>query len=188
VRLQNTTTTTITTSAAVAAAAAASTAPAEAAAWAGEEAGGAGVEAITNMIWDPEKPYRLHVSGACGSCCTCDFTWKVSSHNAANHARDGCTVAVVDGDSLLLTPLNYSLCPPPMAPVTMALPACAQSVGFAPTGEMAVHLANGCIQVFACPFPVPEEADEYVGERFILLSSFLLLLSCFPFQRCLTYI
>lgn len=78
---------------------------------------------VASVMWDAEHAYVLHLLTAAG--CYIQYTWywdiDVSSDS---------TVAVIDGDKVLVTPMANMVVPPPMSAYQLVLPAAANQVFF----------------------------------------------------------
>ncbi|WIA32299.1 hypothetical protein OEZ86_003144 [Tetradesmus obliquus] len=85
-----------------------------------------------SVAWDEALPGRLHVVAGSGSYSVMDVGWDV-----AVSARG--TAAVIDGHTLLITPLRHGQVPPPMAAVRAVLPRPANAVAWL-DGDVAADL------------------------------------------------
>ncbi|TYZ65214.1 hypothetical protein PybrP1_003989 [[Pythium] brassicae (nom. inval.)] len=115
---------------------------------------------LLQFMWDDEYATRLHMltldagrgggSGG-GALLQEEFVWDVSrserdvlSRSASATTVSGVVTGVIDGSTLLLTPLHQALVPPPMALHQLAFPAVVNAVVFDSQSEaLAVLLATG---------------------------------------------
>ncbi|KAL2642617.1 hypothetical protein R1flu_010204 [Riccia fluitans] len=74
-----------------------------------------------NVFWDPEKPFYIMLWTALGCLRRMSLCWKSS-------VLEGETSFVIDGDSLLVTPLFLSVIPPPMYSFRITFPVSIQTV------------------------------------------------------------
>ncbi|KAJ3416474.1 hypothetical protein HDV05_001632 [Chytridiales sp. JEL 0842] len=109
-----------------------------------------GDDPIVSLVWDPESSLRLYLLSASGMLRLHEYvpTIQTSSSPASTAPT---TVAVTDGDTLLLTPFRDSNVPPPMCTIRLPSASCAVStVAFGESGDgddMAILLADGSIHV-----------------------------------------
>jgi elongator complex protein 1 len=73
-------------------------------------------ERCTKIAFDDEDPYLMDILLQNGEWRECKLRWEVSNVDPFG------TAVVVDGDQLLLTPLEKALVPPPMAAAAISLP------------------------------------------------------------------
>lgn len=109
---------------------------------------------VVSVMWDAEHAYVLHVVTGAGH--YIQYTWYWGN----DVSSDG-TVAVIDGDKILVTPMATMVVPPPMSAYQLVLPAAANQVFFFSsssseqseslcilTEDIGVVLVNGQIAVF----------------------------------------
>ncbi|KAL3695969.1 hypothetical protein R1sor_010045 [Riccia sorocarpa] len=105
-------------------------------------------EEKVNFFWDPEKPLSIMLWTAVGSLRKIDLCWKSS-------VIEGETSFVIDGDSLLVTPLFLSVIPPPMYSFKIGFAAPVQTVTafLDNTGRclVAAALADGSLGIITLP-------------------------------------
>ncbi|XP_024116076.1 elongator complex protein 1 isoform X1 [Oryzias melastigma] len=70
--------------------------------------------APVSVCWDPERPLRLHVVTCSWTCITYDWSW-TTDQSAGPDAADNASVAVIDGDKILVTTFRQTVVPPPMS-------------------------------------------------------------------------
>lgn len=126
----------------------------------------AGTGKIYSYSWATEDPLRLFIAGTDGQVDRFDLERDVDVSQGLT-ACNLATVAVCDGDRLLLTPLRSTVVPPPMSAHTITFSAaidercCARHISFAPTGGpplLAVLFSNGSLRIFS--YPVYDTAIE----------------------------
>lgn len=83
------------------------------------------------ISWDLETGNKLHLICSGSKYINFEFSWRVD-HSNGRHQNDDAFVAVIDGDSLLMTSFRQSVIPPPMCGTTLKLDAPAMEVIFAP--------------------------------------------------------
>ncbi|XP_065836923.1 elongator complex protein 1-like isoform X2 [Oscarella lobularis] len=97
---------------------------------------------VAFLLWDPEIPYRLHVMTSDGGLFCYEFSW-TTNQSGGIAATNSCTVAVIDGAQLLLTPFKYRVVPPPIAAQTVKLPTPINQITFGPSGSVLALLSDG---------------------------------------------
>uniref|UniRef100_A0A8C4NMY7 Elongator complex protein 1 n=1 Tax=Eptatretus burgeri TaxID=7764 RepID=A0A8C4NMY7_EPTBU len=95
---------------------------------------------VAALCWDPERARKLHVLHADGTYMAFEWQW-VTDVSCAGGEKDDSSVAVIDGDRLLVTPFRFLVVPPPMAAWQALLPAPAMQVAFCPQQESPADLA-----------------------------------------------
>uniref|UniRef100_A0A672QR76 Elongator complex protein 1 n=1 Tax=Sinocyclocheilus grahami TaxID=75366 RepID=A0A672QR76_SINGR len=103
------------------------------------------------VCWDPEKPLRLHLLTRGWASYTYDWGWSTErSHGTDCH--DNASVAVIDGDKILVTTFRQCVIPPPMCAFELQLPVPVNLVTFRSqaqrTNELAALTADGHIYVY----------------------------------------
>ncbi|XP_064620717.1 putative elongator complex protein 1 isoform X2 [Lineus longissimus] len=89
---------------------------------------------VSCIQWDPDHTYDLHV--VCTKGRYLQYNWTLTTDSSHGRtAADLATVAVVDGDKLLLTPFRKAVVPPPMCAVEWQLPTAVDEVAFASVGN-----------------------------------------------------
>ncbi|XP_046881186.1 elongator complex protein 1 isoform X2 [Hypomesus transpacificus] len=103
------------------------------------------------VSWDPETPLRLHLVTRGWDALTYDWGWSTARSSGLD-ATDNASVAVIDGDKVLVTAFSQSVVPPPMCGYDLPLPAPANHVTFCcqaqRTNQLAVLTADGHVAVY----------------------------------------
>ncbi|KAI8344065.1 IKI3 family-domain-containing protein [Chlamydoabsidia padenii] len=86
---------------------------------------------IIGFSWDVELPLHAHIVGDDGRYHAYDFIWNVLTSTSTDHENSS-YVAVIDGDTALMTPFNYQNVPPPMCSLQVKANKCIQQVAFHP--------------------------------------------------------
>ncbi|KAI8929674.1 IKI3 family-domain-containing protein [Entophlyctis helioformis] len=126
----------------------------------------AGSTGYNCMLWDPEAPHRLHALLNDGEYRRFDYIPEVYTSSSLS-ASSSAVVAVIDGAKLLLTPFRHKNVPPPMSFASIALPAPAKFVAFAPSSAASVNaaailLADGTVH-FWDKIDQPSAAVQHLG-------------------------
>ncbi|KAL4228237.1 hypothetical protein ACF0H5_013670 [Mactra antiquata] len=77
---------------------------------------------VGGVIWDPENDNTLHVICKNGGYYQYMFAW-TTHHSNRNVVNDQAIVSVIDGATLLMTPMRDMVVPPPMSAYEIHLPA-----------------------------------------------------------------
>eukprot|EP00002_Diphylleia_rotans_P026807 TRINITY_DN5361_c0_g1_i1.p1 TRINITY_DN5361_c0_g1~~TRINITY_DN5361_c0_g1_i1.p1 ORF type:complete len:1221 (-),score=246.17 TRINITY_DN5361_c0_g1_i1:42-3704(-) len=96
------------------------------------------------FLWHEEKPYFISVLTADCFIHEFEFSWDTNI-SGGPEATNMSTAAVIDGASLMLTPLRRTLVPPPMCSATLLSSAPIQIVDFLSSGEIACVSSDGFI-------------------------------------------
>uniref|UniRef100_A0A8C1LBU3 Elongator complex protein 1 n=1 Tax=Cyprinus carpio TaxID=7962 RepID=A0A8C1LBU3_CYPCA len=103
------------------------------------------------VCWDPEKPLRLHLLTRGWASYTYDWGWS-TQRSHGNDCHDNASVAVIDGDKILVTTFRQCVIPPPMCAFELQLPVPVNLVTFHSqaqrTNELAALTADGHIYVY----------------------------------------
>ncbi|XP_014675329.1 PREDICTED: elongator complex protein 1-like, partial [Priapulus caudatus] len=105
---------------------------------------------IAVVEWDAEHALTLHIVFSGGKYVRNVYTWETCASSGLK-SDDLTSVAVIDGDKLLVTPFRNMVVPPPMCAFHVQLPAFVQQVAFqsAPnTNDMAILLSDGRIAIY----------------------------------------
>ena len=94
---------------------------------------------LTYVQFDAELAMRLHIGYTLNSACLCDSIDFLNRSTVA--ATEDCTIAVVNGNQCLLTPLGKAIVPPPMSKYQVASTAAIRHVIFYANIESAWGLA-----------------------------------------------
>ncbi|KAJ3588151.1 hypothetical protein NHX12_011746 [Muraenolepis orangiensis] len=90
------------------------------------------------VLWDPQRPLRLHVVTRGWACLAYDWGW-ATDRSAGLDAGDNANVAVIDGDKILVTTFRQGVVPPPMCSYDLQLTSPVNLVTFlysgTPSGE-----------------------------------------------------
>ncbi|XP_053405572.1 putative elongator complex protein 1 [Mercenaria mercenaria] len=107
-------------------------------------------QSIGAILWDPEQEYKLHV--ICKNGGYFQYTWAwTTTYSMGRCSEDQALVAVIDGASVLMTPMRHMVVPPPMSAYQLQLPAAVNQVMFAPppqSNNVAVVLVDNRVAVF----------------------------------------
>ncbi|PBP19397.1 IKI3 family protein [Diplocarpon rosae] len=98
------------------------------------------------LVWHPEKPLRLLIASS-DVVSILEYIFKISRSSTAPPNDHG-TVAVIDGQSLKITPLKMANVPPPMALHDLEVPSNAIDVAFSADGSLVAVLHQQGISVF----------------------------------------
>ncbi|GMH34369.1 hypothetical protein BSKO_02203 [Bryopsis sp. KO-2023] len=98
------------------------------------------------VCWDDQQELKLHIWTRSGSHKMLEF----ALDNVVSHRG---TAAIVDGDSVNITPFRHIVIPPPMAALCVTFPSAVQSVCFLenePVEGVAVALSSGHLALAIC--------------------------------------
>uniref|UniRef100_A0A3B5MHZ7 Elongator complex protein 1 n=1 Tax=Xiphophorus couchianus TaxID=32473 RepID=A0A3B5MHZ7_9TELE len=103
------------------------------------------------FCWDPERPLRLHVVTHSWTSIAYDWGWTTERSRGLD-VTDDASVAVIDGEKVLVTTFRQSVVPPPMCSFELQLKSPVNQVTFLcqteRTNQIAVFTSNGQISVF----------------------------------------
>ncbi|CAG04536.1 unnamed protein product [Tetraodon nigroviridis] len=103
------------------------------------------------VCWDPESPLRLQVVTRGWSSITYDWGW-TTERSPGLDAADSASVAVIDGDKVLVTTFRQGVVPPPMCSFALQLPSPVNQVSFhgkpPRTNQLAALTSDGHISVY----------------------------------------
>ncbi|EDV26443.1 uncharacterized protein TRIADDRAFT_22184, partial [Trichoplax adhaerens] len=123
---------------------------------------------IACIQWDTDVSYRLHIATFGGKYLQYNWYWDVD-YSQAHVAGNLSSVAVIDGDRLLVTPFSIMVMPPPMSAYYIKAESSINQVCFGPSGisnDFAIVLANMNIAIYTyCDGP-----DTLTNEKSIKLS------------------
>ncbi|KAM9377431.1 elongator complex protein 1 [Pholidichthys leucotaenia] len=104
------------------------------------------------VCWDPVAPLRLHVITQSWTTITYDWGW-ITERSPGLDVTDNASVAVIDGERVLVTTFRQSVVPPPMCSFELQLKSPVNEVTFLcrpqGTNQLAALTANGQISVFS---------------------------------------
>uniref|UniRef100_A0A665V8C4 Elongator complex protein 1 n=1 Tax=Echeneis naucrates TaxID=173247 RepID=A0A665V8C4_ECHNA len=104
------------------------------------------------VCWDPEHPLKLHLVTRSWTSITYDWGW-TTERSPGLDATDNASVAVIDGDKILVTTFRQCVVPPPMCSFELQLKSAVNQVTFLcqpqRTNELAAFTANGQISVYS---------------------------------------
>ncbi|KAM3867334.1 elongator complex protein 1 [Diretmus argenteus] len=127
-------------------------------------------EAPACVSWDPERPLRLHVVTCGWTSITYDWAW-TTERSPGLDATDNASVAVIDGDRILVTAFRQCVVPPPMCSYDLQLTSPVNQVTFLcqpqRTNQLAAFTADGQISVFS-PDPSDQPGKTADGFRKVL--------------------
>uniref|UniRef100_A0A665V896 Elongator complex protein 1 n=1 Tax=Echeneis naucrates TaxID=173247 RepID=A0A665V896_ECHNA len=131
------------------------------------------------VCWDPEHPLKLHLVTRSWTSITYDWGW-TTERSPGLDATDNASVAVIDGDKILVTTFRQCVVPPPMCSFELQLKSAVNQVTFLcqpqRTNELAAFTANGQISVYSQDSREPAEktADEFriVSRPLVLRKTF----------------
>ncbi|XP_029459838.1 elongator complex protein 1 isoform X2 [Rhinatrema bivittatum] len=95
---------------------------------------------VASLVWDPEKPYRLHVLFQGWHYLCYDWQWS-TDRSAGEDPRDSALVAVIDGDKVLVTAFQQSVAPPPLCTFYLQLTQPVNQVAFLQNPQKSNDLA-----------------------------------------------
>ncbi|KAM6980821.1 elongator complex protein 1 [Aplochiton taeniatus] len=103
------------------------------------------------VIWDPERALRLHMVSHGWATHTYDWAW-CTDRSPGLDATDNASVAVIDGDKVLVTTFRQCVVPPPMCAFELQLPVPVNLVNFLcqpqRTNELAALTAEGNVALY----------------------------------------
>uniref|UniRef100_A0A8C6NK76 Elongator complex protein 1 n=1 Tax=Nothobranchius furzeri TaxID=105023 RepID=A0A8C6NK76_NOTFU len=104
------------------------------------------------ICWDPERPLQLHVVTSSWNSITYSWGW-TTERSPGLDVTDNASVAVIDGDKVLVTTFRQCVVPPPMCSFELQLKSPINQVTFLcrpeGTNQIAAFTANGQISVFS---------------------------------------
>ncbi|XP_047675871.1 elongator complex protein 1 [Tachysurus fulvidraco] len=102
------------------------------------------------MCWDPMKPFHLYMLTNDWSFYTYQWSWS-TDRSQGSDSNDNASVAVIDGDKVLVTTFRQCVVPPPMCSYELQFPAPVNLVTFhshpLSTNELAALTADGCLHI-----------------------------------------
>ncbi|MED6277570.1 putative elongator complex protein 1, partial [Characodon lateralis] len=108
-------------------------------------------KAPVSFCWDPERPLWLHVLTHNWTSITYDWGW-TTERSPGLDMTDDASVAVIDGEKVLVTTFRQCVVPPPMSSFELQLKSPVNQVTFlcqpTRTNRIAVFTSNGQISVF----------------------------------------
>ncbi|XP_012717183.2 elongator complex protein 1 [Fundulus heteroclitus] len=138
-----------------------------------------GDKAPVCFCWDPERPLRLHMVAQNWTTVTYDWGWTTERSPGLDNTDDA-SVAVIDGEKVLVTTFRQSGVPPPMCSFELQLESPVNQVTFlcqpTRTNQIAVFTSSGRISVFG---KVSKEDLDRTADGFRILSRPLLLQKTF---------
>uniref|UniRef100_A0AAX7VC62 Elongator complex protein 1 n=1 Tax=Astatotilapia calliptera TaxID=8154 RepID=A0AAX7VC62_ASTCA len=103
------------------------------------------------VCWDPERPLRLHVVTRSWTSITYDWGW-TTERSTGLDATDNASVAVIDGEKILVTTFRQCVVPPPMCSFELQLKSPVNQVTFLcqpeGTNQLAAFTADGQISIY----------------------------------------
>ncbi|XP_074530734.1 elongator complex protein 1 [Halichoeres trimaculatus] len=103
------------------------------------------------VIWDPERPLRLHMLTRAWTTITYDWGW-TTERSPGLDATDNANVAVIDGDKILVTTFRQCVVPPPMCSFELQLNSPVNQVTFLcqpqRTNQLAAMTSDGQISLY----------------------------------------
>lgn len=103
------------------------------------------------VSWDPECPLRLHVVARGWTSVTYDWGW-TTERSPGLDATDSASVAVIDGDKVMVTTFRQSVVPPPMCSFELQLASPVNQATFyckpLQTNQLAALTSDGRISVY----------------------------------------
>ncbi|XP_028910875.1 elongator complex protein 1 isoform X1 [Ornithorhynchus anatinus] len=106
---------------------------------------------IVFLTWDPVTPYRLHVLCQGWHYLSYDWHWSTDGSKGED-ACDLASVAVIDGDKVLVTEFQHAVVPPPLCSYQLQLPQAVNQVVFYTNpnknSDLAVLDVNNRISVY----------------------------------------
>ncbi|MED6254634.1 hypothetical protein ATANTOWER_030644, partial [Ataeniobius toweri] len=136
-------------------------------------------KAPVSFCWDPERPLWLHVLTHNWTSITYDWGW-TTDRSPGLDMTDDASVAVIDGEKVLVTTFRQCVVPPPMSSFELQLKSPVNQVTFlcqpTRTNRIAVFTSNGQISVFG---KVSKEDSDRTADGFRILSHPLFLQKTF---------
>ncbi|CAL8262436.1 unnamed protein product [Lota lota] len=121
------------------------------------------------VLWDPQRPLRLHVVTHGWASLTYDWGWS-TDRSAGLDASDNANVAVIDGDKILVTTFRQGVVPPPMCSYDLQLTSPVNLVTFLcqtqKTNQLAALTADGQISVFVLGRSLSSPSKGDIGVQF----------------------
>ncbi|XP_037583819.1 elongator complex protein 1 isoform X2 [Cebus imitator] len=112
-----------------------------------------GKSKIVSLIWDPVTPYRLHVLCQGWHYLCYDWHW-TTDRSSGDNSSDLSSVAVIDGNRVLVTVFRQTVVPPPMCSYQLLFPHPVNQVTFSAhpqkSNDLAVLDASNQISVYKC--------------------------------------
>lgn len=105
---------------------------------------------VACVQWDAENYGSLHVLTEKGAYCQYTWNWTVN-HSRGNCGKDQSTVAVIDGNSILVTPFRAMVVPPPLCSYKITLPMPVNHIVFGPASccnDFLAVLSDNRVAVF----------------------------------------
>ncbi|XP_078230095.1 elongator complex protein 1 isoform X2 [Callithrix jacchus] len=128
-----------------------------------------GKSKIVSLIWDPVTPYRLHVLCQGWHYFCYDWHW-TTDRSLGDNSSDLSSVAVIDGNRVLVTVFRQTVVPPPMCSYQLLFPHPVNQVTFSAhpqkSNDLAVLDASNQISVYKrgdCPRADPTVKLGAVG-------------------------
>ncbi|KAM8939082.1 elongator complex protein 1 [Pelodytes ibericus] len=119
---------------------------------------------IVSLLWDPEKPYRLHV--LCADWQYLCYNWAWSTERSSGEGLHGqADVAVIDGDKVLVTSFHQAVVPPPMSTFQIQFPGPVNEVAFHMDPEKSSSLAavDADNRIYICRYGSIADKDSKVS-------------------------
>ncbi|XP_070819157.1 elongator complex protein 1 [Chaetodon trifascialis] len=134
------------------------------------------------VFWDPERPLRLHVV-TCGWT-SITYDWGLTTERSPGpDATDNASVAVIDGDKILVTTFRQCVVPPPMCSFELQLKSPVNQVTFLcrpqRTNQLAALTSDGQISVYNQEAPDSGEQADKTANGFRAMSRPLVLQKTF---------
>ncbi|KAL0974256.1 hypothetical protein UPYG_G00217790 [Umbra pygmaea] len=118
------------------------------------------------VSWDPEKPLRLHLVTRGWASLTYDWGWSTDRSHGED-GQDNASVAVIDGDKILVSTFRQCIVPPPMCAYELKLTSPVNLVTFhrqpQRTNELAALTADGLISVYSQGTGDQSDTEAKVG-------------------------
>ncbi|XP_020664637.3 elongator complex protein 1 isoform X1 [Pogona vitticeps] len=110
-----------------------------------------GSQQLVSLAWDQEIPYRLHI--LCQQWLYLCYDWQWTTDRSTGEGEgDLASVAVIDGDKVLLTAFRHAVVPPPLCSYQLQLPCAVSEVAFpadpSRSGDLAVLDADNRISIY----------------------------------------
>ncbi|XP_073202116.1 elongator complex protein 1 isoform X4 [Lepidochelys kempii] len=106
---------------------------------------------LVSLRWDPEIPRRLHALCRGWHALCYDWHWS-TDRSTGEESRLVASVAVIDGDKVLVTAFQHSVLPPPMCTFQLQLQQAVNQVAFHPdpakSADLAVLDASNRISIY----------------------------------------
>ncbi|KAJ7335942.1 hypothetical protein JRQ81_013883 [Phrynocephalus forsythii] len=110
-----------------------------------------GSQRLVSLAWDQEIPYRLHILCQQWLYLCYDWQWSVD-RSPGEGESDPASVAVIDGDKVLLTAFRQAAVPPPLCSYQLQLPCAVSQVAFSTdpsrSGDLAVLDADNRMSIY----------------------------------------